>query len=180
MGRIAGRFARVEPRRHARALVAGLLAELPAKNCWSLAEHAGQASPDALQHLLARASWDDDGVCADLRDFVVEYLGHPAAVLIFDETGHVKKGRHTVGVQRQYTGTAGRIENSQVAVYLAYASPVGHALIDRRLYVPRSWTNDPDRCAQPGCPSRWTFTPNQLWRDTCSPRRWLPGCRQRG
>jgi SRSO17 transposase len=139
LGRVAGRFGRVEPRWRARALVLGLLAELPRKNCWTLAEHAGNPSPDGLQHLLARAVWDEDGV----RGYLVEHLGDPGAVLVVDETGDLKKGTATVGVQRQYTGTAGRVENAQVAVLLVYASDAGRAVIDRELYLPRSWTRDP-------------------------------------
>jgi len=116
MGRIGGRFARVEPRRRARAFVLGLLADLPRKNCWSVAEHAGDASPDGMQHLLAGARWDADGVRDDLRDYVAAHLGDAGAVLVVDETGDLKKGTRSAGVQRQYTGTAGRIENAQVAV----------------------------------------------------------------
>ncbi|GGW72558.1 transposase [Streptomyces xantholiticus] len=157
MGRIAGRFARVEPRRRARALVLGLLSDLPRKNCWTIAEHAGHATPDGLQHLLARAKWDAEAVRDDLRGYVVEHLGGQDAVLVVDETGDLKKGTHTVGVQRQYTGTAGRIENSQVAVYLVYSTPAGHAAIDRELYVPRSWTDDPDRCQAAGIPAEIGF-----------------------
>ena len=93
----------------------------------------------------------------DLRGYVVDHLGDPGAVLVVDETGDLKKGAHTVGVQRQYTGTAGRIENAQVAVYLAYAAPAGHAFIDRALYLPRSWTDDPDRCAAAGVPDEVGF-----------------------
>jgi SRSO17 transposase len=157
LSRIAGRFARVEPRRHARALVLGLLADLPRKNCWTIAEHAGQASPDGMQHLLARAVWDHDAVRDDLRDYVVEHLGDPEAVLVVDETGDLKKGTTTVGVQRQYTGTAGRIENAQVAVYLAYATDAGHAVIDRELYVPRGWIADPERLQAAGVPGQVGF-----------------------
>jgi SRSO17 transposase len=105
----------VEWWRHARDLVAGLLSDLPRKNCWTLAEHAGHDTPDGLQHLLARASWDHDGVRDDLRDYVVAGLGNQNAVLVVDETGDLKKGTATVGVQRQYTGTAGRVEDAQVA-----------------------------------------------------------------
>jgi SRSO17 transposase len=144
-GRVAGRFARADLRRRARAFVLGLLADLPRKNCWTIAEHAGDATPDGLQHLLARAVWDADRVRDDVRGYVVEHLGDPEAVLVPDETGDLKKGTGTVGVQRQYTGTAGRIENAQVAVYLVYASAAGHACIDRELYVPRSWTAEPQR-----------------------------------
>ena len=152
MDRIAGRFGRVEPRRRARAFVLGLLADLPRKNCWSIAEHAGDASPSGMQHLLGRARWDADGVRDDLRAFITGHLGHDGAVLVIDETGDVKKGSATAGVQRQYTGTAGRTENAQVAVYLSYAAPAGHALIDRELYLPRSWTSDPGRCQAAGIP----------------------------
>ncbi|MET7304943.1 IS701 family transposase [Embleya sp. NPDC005575] len=157
MGRIAGRFARVEPRRRARSLVVGLLSNLPRKNCWTIAEHAGHATPDGLQHLLARAKWDAEAVRDDLRGYVVEHLGDQDAVLVVDETGDLKKGTHTVGVQRQYTGTAGRIENSQVAVYLVYSTPAGHAAIDRELYVPRSWIDDPERCQAAGIPGEIGF-----------------------
>ena len=148
--RIASRFARCEPVRHAAGLIQGMLAGLEKKNCWTIAEHRGHISPDALQHLLARAKWDADAVRDDLRGYVVDHLGDPSAILVVDETGDVKKGSHSVGVQRQYTGTAGRIENAQVAVYLTYAAPRGHAFIDRALYLPKSWTTDPDRCADAG------------------------------
>jgi SRSO17 transposase len=125
LGRVAGRFPRVEPRRRARAFVQGLLADLPRKNCWTIAEHAGDPSPDGMQHLLARAVWDHDGVRDDLRAYLVEHLGDPDGVLVVDETGDLKKGTQTVGVQRQDTGTAGRVENAQVAVLLVSASLAG-------------------------------------------------------
>jgi hypothetical protein len=127
----------VETRQRFARFLDGMLAELPRKNCWSIAEHAGDPSPDGMQHLLNRAQWDSDGLGEDLRGFVVEHLGEPDAVMIIDESGDVKKGEFTVGVQRQYTGTAGRVENAQVAVYLAYASRTGHAIIDRELYLVR-------------------------------------------
>src|SRR6266545_5828204 len=157
LGRVAGRFARVELRRRARAFVRGLLSDLPRKNCWTIAEHAGDASPDGMQHLLGRAVWDHDKVRDDVRDYVTEHLGDPEAVLVVDETGDLKKGTTTVGVQRQYTGTAGRVENAQVAVWLVYASSAGHALVDRELYVPRVWTDDPDRCRAAGIPDQTGF-----------------------
>jgi SRSO17 transposase len=144
--RIAPRFARYEPLRHAAELMAGMVSGLDRKNCWTIAEHRGDATPDGLQHLLSRAKWDADAVRDDLRDYVVDAFGDPNAVLVLDETGDVKKGGHSVGVQRQYTGTAGRIENAQVAVFLTYAAPRGHALIDRALYLPRCWAEDPARC----------------------------------
>ncbi|MFD0974269.1 IS701 family transposase [Plantactinospora endophytica] len=148
----AGRFGRVEPRRTAAAFVTGLLSDLEVKTCWQLAEQAGHARPDAMQRLLFRAVWDADAVRNDLRQLIAERFGAPDAVLIPDETGDLKKGVHTVGVQRQYTGTAGRIENSQVGVFLAYASEHGHTLIDRRVYLPVSWTDDRDRCRAAAVP----------------------------
>jgi SRSO17 transposase len=157
LGRVAGRFGRVEPRRRAKAFVYGLLADLPRKNCWTIAEHAGDPNPDGMQHLLGRAVWDHDGVRDDLRDYVTEALGDPEAVLVIDETGDLKKGSQSVGVQRQYTGTAGRIENAQVGVFLVYASDAGHAMIDRELYVPRGWIEDPDRCRAAGIPQEVGF-----------------------
>jgi SRSO17 transposase len=132
--------------------MAGMVSGLDRKNCWTIAEHRGATTPDGLQHLLARASWDADEVRDDLRDYVIDAFGDPGAILVVDETGDVKKGTHSVGVQRQYSGTAGRIENSQVAVYLTYAAPRGHALIDRALYLPKSWTDDPARCVDAGIP----------------------------
>ena len=153
-GRIAGRFGRVEPRWHARDLVLGLMSDLPAKNCWTIAEHA---TPGALQHLLARAVWDADGVRDDLRGYVTEHPGDEDAVLVVDETGDLKKGTATVAVQRQYTGTAGRIENAQVAVPLTYATRAGHAPIDPALYLPRSWAGDQDRRAAAGVPGDVKF-----------------------
>jgi SRSO17 transposase len=183
MGRIAPRFARVEPRRRAGAFLLGLLSGLPRVNCWTIAEHAGEASPDGMQHLLARASWDADAVRDDLREYVVEHLADPEAVLVVDETGDVKKGATTVGVQRQYTGTAGRIENSQVAVYLVYAGAGGHAFIDRALYLPRSWMCDPARLAEAGVPAEVEFaTKPALARvmiaralDAGTPAAWVAG-----
>jgi SRSO17 transposase len=157
LGRVAVRFGRVEPRQRAKAFVLGLLADLPRKNCWTIAEHAGNPSPDGMQHLLARAVWDEDGVRDDVRAFLVEHLGDPEAVLVVDETGDLKKGTSTVGVQRQYTGTAGRIENAQVAVYLVYATKAGHAIIDRALYLPQAWLDDPARCRAAGVPEQVRF-----------------------
>jgi SRSO17 transposase len=147
----------VELRRRAKAFVRGLLADLPRKNCWTLAEHAGNPNPDGMQHLLGRAVWDHDAVRDDVRDYLVEHLGDPGAVLVVDETGDLKKGIATVGVQRQYTGTAGRIENAQVAVYLVYATEAGHGVIDRELYLPRAWTCDPERSEAAGVPDDVRF-----------------------
>ena len=157
MARIAGRFIRVEPRRTARAFVTGLLAGLPRMNCWTLAEHAGDVTPDKMQRLLARACWDADRVRDDVRDVAVEHLGDAGAMLVVDETGDLKKGTHSLGTQRQYTGTAGRIENAQVGVFLTYTTTVGHTLIDREIYLPRSWTDDPERCRAAGIPADTEF-----------------------
>jgi SRSO17 transposase len=155
--RIAPRLARHEPLRHAGRLMLGMLSGLDRKNCWTVAEQRGDVTPDGLQHLLARAKWDADAVRDDLRGYVIEAFGEHGAVLVVDETGDVKKGECSVGVQRQYTGTAGRIENAQVAVFVTYAARRGHALIDRALYLPRSWTDNPDRCAAAGVPDGVEF-----------------------
>src|SRR5215203_1030842 len=157
LGRVAGRFGRVDLRRRAKAFVRGLLADLPRKNCWTIAEHAGDPSPDGMQHLLGRAVWDADALRDDVRGYLTEHLGDPEAVLVVDETGDLKKGTGTVGVQRQYTGTAGRIENAQVAVYLVYATDAGHGVVDRELYLPRAWTNDPERLQAAGVPDQVGF-----------------------
>ena len=114
-------------------------------------------TPDGLQHLLAGAVWDHDAVRDDIRDYLVEHLGDPGAVLVVDETGDLKKGSHTVGVQRQYTGTAGKVDNAQVAVYLAYATAAGHGVIDRELYLPQGWIDDPVRCQAAGVPDQVGF-----------------------
>jgi SRSO17 transposase len=155
--RIAPRFGRVEPRRRALAYLRGLLAPVERKNGWQLAEAAGDATPDGMQDFLGRMRWDADRVRDDLRAYVVEHLGDPGAVLVLDETGFVKKGTHSVGVQRQYSGTAGRIENCQVGVFLAYASAKGHALIDRALHLPERWAGDAERCARADVPDEVAF-----------------------
>src|ERR687890_953951 len=140
--RIGPRFARSEPRVRAGVYLRGLLSAAERKNGWTLAEQAGDRTPDAMQRLLNHAGWDADKVRDDLRGYVVEHLGDDAAVLVIDETGFLKKGRKSAGVARQYSGTAGRIENCQIGVFLAYASPHGQAFLDRALYLPRRWTED--------------------------------------
>jgi SRSO17 transposase len=155
--RIAGRFGRVEPRRQARAFLLGLLSDVDTRTCWQLAEQSGDATPHRMQRLLGEAVWDADAVRDDVRGYVIDQLGDPGAVLIIDDTGDLKKGTHSVGVQRHYTGTAGRIENAQIAVFLAYASCHGYTLIDREIYLPRSWTDDPARCAAAGVPEQVRF-----------------------
>lgn len=155
--RIGPRFARSEPRRRAIGYLRGLLSDTERKNGWQLAEHLGEATPDGVQHLLARADWNADAVRDDLTAYVQECLGDSNGVLIVDETGFLKKGVKSCGVARQYTGTAGRIENAQVGVFLAYAGAKGQALIDRALYLPKEWTDDRDRCDAAGVPSAVTF-----------------------
>jgi SRSO17 transposase len=157
MARVAKRFGRVEPRRRARSFMEGLLSDLPRKNCWTIAEHAGDATPDGMQHLLTRAVWDADKVRDDVRAIAVGHLGDRDAMLVVDETGDPKKGVCSTGVARQYTGTAGRIENAQVGVFLTCTTTIGHTLIDRELYLPRAWTDDPDRCAAAGIPADTEF-----------------------
>jgi len=128
------------------------------KNGWQLAEQVGEARPDGMQRLLNAYRWDADGVLDDLRGYVVDHLGHEQGVLVADESGFLKKGRKSVGVQRQYSGTAGRIENCQIGVFLTYASPRGRALIDRELYLPeRTWCADRDRCRQAAVPDEVVF-----------------------
>jgi SRSO17 transposase len=157
VGRIAPRFGRVEPRRRARAYLQGLLAPVERKNGWQLAEAAGDATPDGVQEFLSRVRWDAEAVRDDLRAYVVEHLGDPGAVLVLDETGFLKKGARSAGVRRQYSGTAGRIENCQVGVFLGYASRHGRALVDRSLYLPADWAKDRARRATAGVPAAVAF-----------------------
>lgn len=155
--RIGRHFARSEPRRRAVGYVRGLLSGTERKNGWQLAEHLGDPTPDGVQHLLARADWDADAVRDDLLGYVREYLGHPDGVLVVDETGFLKKGTKSCGVARQYSGTAGRIENCQIGVFLGYATRTGRALLDRALYLPKEWANDADRREEAGVPEAVEF-----------------------
>ena len=140
-GRIAARFGRREPRERALSYVRGLLAGLERKNGWTLAEHAGEGCPDGMQRLLRQAVWDVEGLRDDVRAYVVEHLGDRDAVLSVDETGFLKKGRRSAGVQRQYSGTAGRTENCQIGTFLAYASCRGRALMrpEMGLAIKKGW-----------------------------------------
>ena len=148
---VAGVFGNAAVRRHGRAYLLGLLSQAERKNSWTLAEFAGDASPDGMQRLLNFSPWDEDACRDALRRYVVRNLGDPGAVLAVDETGFLKKGRMSAGVARMYTGTAGRVENCQVGVFLAYAAPDGsRALIDRELYLPEKWADDRDRCRAAG------------------------------
>jgi SRSO17 transposase len=181
---VAGRFAQASSRKRARAYLLGLLSQTERKNGWTLAELAGDATPDGMQRLLNAYSWSADDVRDDLRGYLTAELGDPAGVLIADETGFLKKGTMSAGVQRQYSGTAGRVENCQLGVFLAYAVPGGgRALIDRELYLPRSWTGDRDRCAAAGIGEDVAFaTKPELARkmvarvlDTKMPFGWFTG-----
>jgi len=146
--RIAPRFARSEPRERVLAYVRGLLAPLERKNSWTVAERAGEAIPDGMQRLLATAAWDAHAVRDDVAGYVVEHVGDSVGVLVVDETGFLKKGAKSAGVARQYSGTAGRVENCQVGVFLGYATATGRTFLDRELYLPKAWTADRDRCRE--------------------------------
>jgi SRSO17 transposase len=156
--RLAPCFARSEVRQRVRRYVVGLLDRIERKNSWQLAETIGETGPQGVQRLLNGAVWDADGVRDELRAYVVDHLGQASSgVLIVDETGFLKKGSHSCGVARQYTGTAGTMANAQVGVFLAYASAQGAAFIDRVLYLPRSWTRDRQRRVQAGIPKGTRF-----------------------
>jgi SRSO17 transposase len=142
---LSPRFERVDRQRHAWEYLLGLLSAVERKNGWQLAEASEHATPYSVQHLLDRAPWDADAVRDDLREYIAEELSDPSGVLVVDETGFLKKGTHSAGVQRQYSGTAGRVENCQIGVFLAYAGRHGRALMDRELYLPREWTEDSER-----------------------------------
>lgn len=155
--RIGAVFARSETRTRAMACLAGRLSPAERKNSWQLAESSGDQNPYGFQHLLGRADWDPDDLRDRLRAYVTDYLHAPDAVGVIDETGFLKKGTHSAGVARQYSGTAGRIENSQIGVFLAYASRYGHTLLDRELYLPAGWTDDRERCRSAGIPDDRAF-----------------------
>ena len=150
-------FGRRDLRHQARSYVRGLLSSVDRKNSWQLAEHLGQEKPFGIQRLLSRASWDADALRDELIRYASVHLGSKDAVLIVDETGFLKKGKKSVGVQRQYSGTAGRIENCQIGVFVAFSTSKGHALIDRALYLPESWCDDRNRCEEAGVPDEIAF-----------------------
>lgn len=156
-GLIAELFARSEPRARSLAYLQGLLSGCERKNGWQLSEWMGEAAPYAVQHLLDRARWDADQARDRVRSYAVQELHSAEAVLIVDETGFLKKGNHSAGVKRQYSGTAGRIENSQVGVFLCYGSDKGAALVDRELYIPQEWIADRERRSEAGIPETVEF-----------------------
>lgn len=155
--RMGDLFPRSEVRERSLAYLEGLLSHCERKNSWQVAEWAGEASPYGMQYLLDRARWDADMVQSRLCEYVKEELSSRDVVLVLDETGFLKKGMHSAGVQRQYSGTAGRIENSQVGVFLCYASQHGYVLLDRELYLPQSWVEDGPRCRAAGIPEEVSF-----------------------
>jgi SRSO17 transposase len=155
--RIAPIFARSDSRERAMAYLAGLLSGAERKNSWQLAEICGHANPYAFQHLLGRADWDPDALRDRLRSYITDFLADDGAIGVLDETGFLKKGHHSAGVARQYSGTAGRIENCQIGVFLSYATSRGHTLLDRELYLPKEWTDDPERCKTAGIPEQRAF-----------------------
>jgi SRSO17 transposase len=181
--RLTPYFARAEPRQRALAYLQGLLSPAERKNSWQLAEVSGAATPYGFQHLLGRADWEPNAVRDELRTYVIQHLGDPDGVLVIDETGFLKKGRHSAGVARQYSGTAGRIENCQIGVFLGYASRLGQTLLDRELYLPKEWTDEPARCQRAGIPQGRRFaTKPQLARQMLAralaagvPARWVTG-----
>ena len=157
MDRLGQRFSRHDLLRQAESYLRGLLAQVDRKNSWQLAEATGAETPHGFQRLLGRARWDANRVRDDLGQYVAEHLGDPEGVLIIDETGFLKKGNKSAGVSRQYSGTAGRIENCQIGVFMAYRSRYGHALVDRELYLPKSWTEDGQRLGEAGIPTEVEF-----------------------
>ena len=152
-------FYRTESKKHAQQYVRGLLSPLARKNGWTIAEHVGEPEPTPLQRFLNLSPWDPDALLALNREYAMEQLAEEGGILVADPTGFAKKGTKSVGVQRQYSGTLGRIDNCQIATFLAYVVPGrDRVLIDRRLYLPeRSWLGDPDRCAEAGVPPEVTF-----------------------
>ena len=196
---IGEHFSRSEARERALTYLRGLMSPVERKNGWQLAEEAGDETPYATQHLLGRAVWSADEVRNDLRNYVVKYLGDEEAVLVLDETGFLKKGTKSAGVQRQYSGTAGRVENCQIGVFLAYATREGRTFLDRELYLPQSWADDQprrteagippevkfatkpalgrrmiERAQQAGVPFRWV-TGDEVYGNDSQMRRWLEG-----
>ncbi len=162
-GRIGPVFGRAETRETAGAFLDGLLSGVERKTGWLLAEQAGLDRPYRMQSLLGRSHWDAEALRDRMRAYVIEALGDADGVLVVDETGFLKKGEHSVGVARQYSGTAGRIENCQIGVFLVYASRFGQALIDRRLYRPEAWAKDEARRTKAGVPQEVTFATKPRW-----------------
>src|SRR5262247_3966475 len=181
--RLAPYFGRSQSRDRVLAYLQGLLSEAERKNSWQVAEVCGETTPYGFQYLLSRADWDANAVRDELYTYSVQHLGDPHGVLVLDETGFLKKGEHSAGVARQYSGTAGKVENCQIGVFLTYAGPQGHVMLDRELYLPQEWTNDAARCKGAGIPAERLFAtkpqlaPQRLQRafDHGVPAAWVTG-----
>lgn len=156
-GRISPRFRRAEVRQRAQRFLEGLLAPVERKNGWQMAEQLGEHGPRGVQRLLGQADWDEEAVRDELRRYAIDHLGEENGILVVDETGFIKKGKKSAGVARQYSGTAGRRENSQIGVFLLYASTLGAAFVDRELYLPEEWTDDRVRCREAGIGEEVSF-----------------------
>ena len=174
--RVADLFTRSEVRERSLSYLAGLLSGCERKNSWQVAECAGESSPYGMQYLLNRSRWDAGAVQARLREYVQEELGSPDAVLVLDETGFLKKGSHSAGVQRQYSGTAGRIENSQIGVFLCYAGDRGIVLLDRELYLPRIGLRMARAAVPPAYPKESNLRLNLCWASGCWNEPSRQGC----
>ncbi|MGH9776979.1 MAG: IS701 family transposase [Candidatus Acidiferrales bacterium] len=181
--RFAHIFGRKEPRQQAQKYMRGLLAPVERKNSWQLAEAVGDRLPDPTQRLLYQSHWEADKARDELEQYVIEVFGEEDGIGVVDETGFMKKGQHSVGVKRQYSGTAGKIENSQVGTFLSYATSRGQVLLDRRLYLPEEWCADPERRARAKVPAEVVFQtkPEQAremlehaWAQGV-PMRWVTG-----
>jgi SRSO17 transposase len=155
--RLGRHFARAEARQRALTYLRGLLSPVGRKNGWQLAEAVGDQTPYGVQHLLGRADWEANALRDELQAYVIEQLGDPAGILVVDETGFLKKGRKSVGVARQYSGTAGRVENCQIGVFLTYATAAGRTFLDRELYLHKEWAQDRERCQEAGVPDDVNF-----------------------
>ena len=182
--RFADVFGRKEPRAQATKYLRGLMSSVPRKNSWQVAEAIGDRTPDATQRLLYQAKWSADAARDQLLEFAIEVFGEEDAIGIVDESGFIKKGKHSVGVKRQYSGTAGKVENCQIGTFLSYATTKGHAFLDRRLYLPEEeWCNDPERRKRAKVPDNIVFQtkPEQAmemleyaWQAGV-PMRWVAG-----
>jgi SRSO17 transposase len=155
--RLAPYFACSQSRDRVLAYRRGLRSEAGRKNSWQVAEVCGELTPDGFQYVLSRADWDADAVRDELRTYGMQHLGDPHGLLVLDETGFLKRGRHSAGVARQYRGPVGKVDNCHIGVFLSYASPLGQVLLDRELYLPREWTDDRERCRRAGIPEDRRF-----------------------
>ncbi len=155
--RLASYFARPQPYQRLLRFLQGIVSQVERKNGWQLAEQARETTPYGMQRLLSQAVWDEDGVRDEVRAFALSQLGTSEAIVAIDETSFPKRGKHSAGVKKQYCGTTGQVQNCQVGVFLSYITARGHTLIDRELYLPQDWTDDPARCRQAGIPDAIPF-----------------------